>query len=544
MSLNLTAAGLADQKAWEAAGYVLPSYDREAMITRTKESPCWVHFGAGNIFRAFQANTAQELLNNGTFDRGVIVAEGFDTEIIRDMYQPHDNLSILVTLKADGSVEKTIVGSIAESLAADTAYSPDFARLKEIFTKDSLQMATFTITEKGYSLKNGAGELLPSVAADFAAGPSSVTSYMGKVASLLYERFLAGEKPFAMVSTDNCSHNGEKLSLALTAYASAWEENKLVQPGFLSYLQNPEKVSFPWTMIDKITPRPDGSIEKILEENGLADAQSIVTSRHTYVAPFVNAEECQYLVVEDHFPNGRPPMEKSGWIFTDRETVNKTERMKVCTCLNPLHTALAVFGCLLDYELISEEMKNPVLKKLVERIGYIEGLPVVTDPGILSPKQFIDEVLNIRIPNPFMPDTPQRIATDTSQKLSIRFGETIKSYLASPELSLSDLQAIPAVFAGWLRYLMGVDDNGDAFDLSPDPLLATVRPYVQDLKLGAPADREALSKTLAPLLSDASIFGVDLIFAGLSDRVLNAFVSMLQGPGAVADTLAALTAQF
>lgn len=497
MSLNLTAAGLADQKAWEAAGYALPSYDREAMITRTKESPCWVHFGAGNIFRAFQANTAQELLNNGTFDRGVIVAEGFDTEIIRDMYQPHDNLSILVTLKTDGSVEKTVVGSIAESLAAD-----------------------------------------------FAAGPSSVTSYMGKVASLLYERFLAGEKPVAMVSTDNCSHNGEKLSLALTAYASVWEENKLVQPGFLSYLQNPEKVSFPWTMIDKITPRPDGSIEKILEENGLADAQPIVTSRHTYVAPFVNAEECQYLVVEDHFPNGRPPMEKSGWIFTDRETVNKTERMKVCTCLNPLHTALAVFGCLLDYELISEEMKNPVLKKLVERIGYIEGLPVVTDPGILSPKQFIDEVMNIRIPNPFMPDTPQRIATDTSQKLSIRFGETIKSYLASPELSLSDLQAIPAVFAGWLRYLMGVDDNGDAFDLSPDPLLATVRPYVQDLKLGAPADREALSKTLAPLLSDASIFGVDLISAGLSDRVLNAFVSMLQGPGAVADTLAALTAQF
>lgn len=157
MSLNLTAAGLADQKAWEAAGYALPSYDREAMITRTKESPCWVHFGAGNIFRAFQANTAQELLNNGTFDRGVIVAEGFDTEIIRDMYQPHDNLSILVTLKADGSVEKTVVGSIAESLAADTADSPDLARLKEIFTKDSLQMATFTITEKGYSLKNGAG---------------------------------------------------------------------------------------------------------------------------------------------------------------------------------------------------------------------------------------------------------------------------------------------------------------------------------------------------------------------------------------------------
>ena len=91
---------------------------------------------------------------------------------------------------------------------------------------------------------------------------------------------------------------------------------------------------------------------------------------------------------------------------------------------------------------------------------------------------------------------------------------------------------------------MGVDDNGDAFDLSPDPLLATVRPYVQDLKLGAPADRETLSKTLAPLLSDASIFGLDLISPRINKKKLNAIDSMLQGPGAVTDTLAALTAQF
>ena len=417
-------------------------------------------------------------------------------------------------------------------------------RLKEIFAAKSLQLVSFTITEKGYALQKADGTWFPFVEADIKNGPDKATGAMAVLVAMLNERYKAGKYPIALVSMDNCSQNGAKLRESVLTMTEEWHKAGFVDDGFVDYVTDEKVVAFPWTMIDKITPRPDGSIEKILEENSLADAQSIVTSRHTYVAPFVNAEECQYLVVEDHFPNGRPPMEKSGWIFTDRETVNKTERMKVCTCLNPLHTALAVFGCLLDYELISEEMKNPVLKKLVERIGYIEGLPVVTDPGILSPKQFIDEVLNIRIPNPFMPDTPQRIATDTSQKLSIRFGETIKSYLASPELSLSDLQAIPAVFAGWLRYLMGVDDNGDAFDLSPDPLLATVRPYVQDLKLGAPADRETLSKTLAPLLSDASIFGVDLIFAGLSDRVLNAFVSMLQGPGAVADTLAALTAQF
>lgn len=127
------------------------------------------------------------------------------------------------------------------------------------------------------------------------------------------------------------------------------------------------------------------------------------------MAPFVNAEECQYLVIEDNFPNGRPALEKGGLIFTTRETVDKVEKMKVCTCLNPLHTALAVYGCLLGYNLISEEMKNPSLKKLVEVIGYKEGLPVVINPGILDPKEFIDTVLNVRIPNPFMPDTPQRM---------------------------------------------------------------------------------------------------------------------------------------
>ena len=86
----------------------------------------------------------------------------------------------------------------------------------------------------------------------------------------------------------------------------------------------------------------------------------------------------------------------------------------------------------LGYTKISEEMKDEQLKKLVEHIGYQEGLPVVVNPGVINPKDFIDTVLNVRFPNPFMPDTPQRIATDTSQKLAIRFGETIKAYDAAP----------------------------------------------------------------------------------------------------------------
>ena len=220
--------------------------------------------------------------------------------------------------------------------------------------------------------------------------------------------------------------------------------------------------------------------------------------------------------------------------FSPIETVDKVEKMKVCTCLNPLHTALAIFGCLLDYHLISEELNNETLRKLIEGIGYREGLPVVVNPGIISPKDFLDTVLNVRLPNPFMPDTPQRIATDTSQKLAIRFGETIKAYEASKELHTYDLTLIPLVFAGWLRYLMGIDDNGNPFTLSPDPMLSLVQPYFSDIHLGDIIDVETL---LAPLLSNATIWGVNLYHVGLADTVCTFFSEMIKSPGAVLNTL-------
>ena len=521
-------------EAWRTAGYDLPRYDRQAVATATRENPYWIHFGAGNIFRAYQANLVQRMLNQGYTDRGIIVAEGFDYEIIEKVNRPSDDLTILATLKVNGTVEKTVVGSVVESLLLDSDNEAQFARLREIFTRDSLQMATFTITEKGYALTNPKGEILPWVAPDLSAGPEKPGSYIGKVAALLYARFKAGEKPIAMVSTDNCSHNGEKLQSAVMTYAKAWTDGGTAEPAFLDYLSNPAKVSFPWSMIDKITPRPDNSVLEMLKADGVEDLDPIITGKRTYVAPFVNAEECEYLVIEDRFPNGRPELEKVGVMFTDRETVNKVEKMKVCTCLNPLHTALAVFGCVLGYTLIADEMKDPTLVRLVEIIGYQEGLPVVVNPGILNPKEFIDTVLQVRVPNPFMPDTPQRIATDTSQKLAIRFGETIKAYQTSPTLDVASLTRIPLVFAGWLRYLMAVDDNGQPFTLSPDPLIESVKPYVEGFRLGQTDDVEP---AVRPVLENAKIFGVNLYEAGLAPLVCQYLQEMLAGTGAVRATL-------
>lgn len=515
---------------WQEKGYKTISYDREALVKKTHDAPIWVHFGAGNIFRGFPARLQEELVEQGLSDKGVIVGEGFDYQIISDIYNKYDNLTLLVTLKANGSIDKRIVGSVTE--AYPCAYEPkeDWNRFKEIFASPSLQMISFTITEKGYALKNPAGEFLPGYVADFAAGPGNGSMFLSRLTELLLHRYESGKLPIAVVSMDNCSHNGEKIEAAVTTIAAEWVKNGKAPQGFVDYLRS-DAVSFPWSMIDKITPRPDAGVAEMLKKDGYEDTDVLVTDKHTYIASFVNAEECEYLVIEDDFPNGRPALEKAGVYFTDRETVNKVEKMKVCTCLNPLHTALAVFGCLLSYTLIADEMKDEDLVKLVKTIGYKEGLPVVVDPGIINPKHFIDEVVEKRIPNPFMPDTPQRIATDTSQKLPIRFGETIKAYMASKDLDIKNLRCIPLVFAAWLRYVMGIDDKGDAFEPSSDPLLSYAQEKLKGVKLG---DESA---DIGDILSNEKIFGVDLVAIGMSDLVMDYFLQMIKAPGAVREVL-------
>ena len=523
--MKLSLKSIQAKENW--AGYHLPSYDPAKIAENTALRPQWMHFGSGNIFRIFPAVLCQRLIEQKKMDTGIVSCEGYDDEIITKCFRPYNNLTIAVTLNADGRLEKEVVGSMSESLTM----LHDSERIAEVFKEPSLQMVSFTITEKGYSLRTGAGELAPAVAQDMAEGPENCRSFMAQLTAMCLGRRKACRKPLALVSMDNCSHNGEKLQAAVTEIAEMWLKNgKITQEDF-DYLQR--DIAFPWSMIDKITPRPHPMVEEQLIADGLEDISPFVTSKHTYTAPFVNAEKTQYLVIEDKFPNGRPPLEDVGVIITDRDTVNKVEKMKVCTCLNPLHTCLAVYGCLLGYTSIAEEMKDPQLKAFIDRMSHEEGMPFVVDPGVIDPARFLKEVLTERFPNPFMPDTPQRIATDTSQKLSIRYGETIKAYMASDSRRASELKLIPLVLAGWLRYLTGIDDQGEPFEVSPDPLYASMKEKLGDMKPGSCVDAERLR----PILSDASIFGVNLYQCGLADKVIGYFEELMAGKSAVRRTL-------
>lgn len=520
-----------DNNEFTKIGIKVPSYNQDKMKEQTAKEPLWVHFGGGNLFRAFHAMIAQKLLNKGEMKSGVIVAESYDDEVISKVYKKYNDRHLSVVMNADGSLDEELVTSVADAIYYSKTNPDGWEKLAKIFENPSLQLATFAFTEKGYKLNDAYGNLTAAAKSDMDNDPEKASTNMGAVARLLYHRYLAGQYPIAMVSTDNFSQNGLELETEVMKIANGWQQNGIVEDDFIDYLKDRKKVSFPWTMIDRITPNPSTTVAEELKEQGFEDDEIIHTSKHTNIAPFTNTEETHYLVIEDDFPNGRPKFEDAGVIMADRETVNDADQMKVTACLNPLHTSLAILGCLLGFTSIATEVQDPDLKKEIMNLGYGEDLPVVKDPKIINPKKFIDELVTKRLPNKNIPDTPQRIASDTSQKIPIRYGVTIKHYVDNPDLDPKNLRFIPFIIAAWCRYLMGIDDNGDEFQTSPDPLYDGLHQVVASVKLGT-TDID-VSALLKPILSNQEIFANDLYAIGLAPIIENDFKKLIAGPGAV-----------
>ena len=358
---------------------------------------------------------------------------------------------------------------------------------------------------------------------------------MSVLAAGLLARYEAGKLPVALVSMDNCAKNGKHLKSSVEKVSEEWEKRGFVPEGFLDYIRDEETVAFDSTMIDKITPRPSEDIARDLEALGIENMMPFETAKRTYIAPFANGEKPQYLVIEDRFPNGRPKLEEGFGVYMGSfETVNMAERMKVTALLNPVHSATGPIGVLLGIDLFADLLESvPVVLKMARMVAYDEGLPMAEDPGIISPQAFVDELFDDRFPNRYLGDTNIRLCTDVSQGVGVRFGETVKAYV-NKYGSAERLTAVPLGIAGWLRYMMGIDDSGNGYVLAPDPMNDEISAALSTVRIGEP---DTLKEQLKSILSNESVFHTNLYSAGLGEKIEGYLRSMIAGRGAVMDTV-------
>ena len=508
-------------------GYNIPKYSVDNVRECTKNKPDWIHFGSGNLFRSLLCNVNQENLDQSLTTKGIIAVSGRNTKKHRRTYKMNNNLCVYLQLNHDGTIDKNILANICDTieLARD---SNDFNTLKSYFESDNQIWLTFTITEKGYNLRDSEGKYLDDVLLDFEKGPTTSSSYFGMICSLLLHRYYSGQLPTVLTSFDNLKSNGQVLKNIFEEYAKTWIRNGYVEKGFLDYLNNIERVTFPWTMTDKITPSVfEESLEII--HNDCYKNQQIFSSYFTSLdSAVVNAEKSQYLIIEDSFPITRPSLQGNGVLYTTRDEVSNYELIKVTAALNPIHSTLAVFGSLFEIPTIYDCLRNPLLKLLVTNMGYKESILSLDCSLQHKGKEFLTEVLEERFSNPFIKDTPSRIMTDTSMKVAVRYGETLKrAYLRGDNMKNYVCHMLS--IAGWLRYHQGVSDLGAKIQVSSDPRF--------DQLISNYSEKSLNSDYIKLILEDKDLFGVDLHLIGVANTVQEMINSMSCGIGNVKSTI-------
>ncbi len=143
-----------------------------------RKQPVWIHVGGGNLYRAFHAAIAQDLIDAGELSRGVVVMETFRPFTVDELYKPYDDDILQVIMNPDGSLSERVLASTADALFANVERPEDWARAKAYFESPELQLVTVTITEKGYALRTADGSFSAQAESDFASGPAAPKTTM------------------------------------------------------------------------------------------------------------------------------------------------------------------------------------------------------------------------------------------------------------------------------------------------------------------------------------------------------------------------------
>ncbi len=411
----------------------VPAYGRDGLAAGI------VHFGVGNFHRAHQAVYLDDLFNLGLDHDWAIIGAGVlpSDAAMRDKLAGQDFLTTVVEQdnnRSGARVTGAMIGYLAPGNAAAT-----IAQLAD----PAIRIVSLTITEGGYFIDPASGVFdpaHPAIAAD-AANPADPKTVFGLILAGLKARRDKGMPPYTVMSCDNIPGNGEVTHAAVSGLA------RLSDPALADWID--ANVAFPNGMVDRITPATGPrEIGIVTDDYGIDDAWPVF------------CEEFKQWVLEDHFPEGRPALEKAGVQFVP--DVAPYEHMKI-RILNGGHAAIAYPAALLDIHFVHEAMEDPDIRAFLAKLEREEIIPVIPPVPDTDLNDYFS-LIERRFLNPKIADTIPRLAQDGSNRQPKFILPSTADRLARGE----DVVGLALVSALWCHYLAGATDSGKAITFN-DP---------------------------------------------------------------------------
>jgi fructuronate reductase len=424
---------------------VKPRFDPDAL------GPGIVHLGIGAFHRAHQAVFTDDAIAAAGGDWGICGVTQRSRAVL-DQLAPQDGLYTVAARDGDGE-RLRVVGSVRELMWAQADPEALVRRIAAPATK----VITLTVTEKGYHHDPATNRLRldsPEVAADLAhLGPRTV---VGQLARGLERRRREGGAPLTVVCCDNLPDNGHVVGGLVREFAARLDD----ADALLAWIG--ERVRFPSTMVDRITPATtDADRAGVAAALGVDDHGVVVTE------PF------SQWVIEDDFAAGRPAWEQAGAILT--HDVRPYEQIKL-RLLNGSHSTIAYLAALADYELVADAV-SPAAPFLgvAQRLMTDDVAPTLDVPDGFDLGAYESELLE-RFANPALRHRTVQIAMDGSQKLPQRLLGTVRDRRrAGAEPALAALGV-----AAWMRFVSARRSDGGRELPVDDPLADVIAERVRD----------------------------------------------------------------
>jgi fructuronate reductase len=411
--------------------------------------PGIVHLGAGAFHRAHQAVYTEDAMAVGGGDWG-ICGVSLQSVGVQEALRPQDCLYTLAVL--DTEISYRVVGALSSILVA----AQELPRVLDAMASPRTHVLTVTVTEKGYCL-NLAGKLNTEhldIQRDLRT-PRAPMTVIGIIVEALRRRFAAGIAPPTVISCDNLTHNGRLLANAVLEFARLTDRE--------TALRIEDRVCFPCTMVDSITPATDDALrDRVAREIGLTDMLPVQREAYTQ------------WVIENRFCGPRPAWEAAGAILTADVVPYENAKLRL---LNATHSALAYLGSLLNLETVFQAMQNQTLAGYIDRMMQTEIAPTVRPLAGLSIDEYAATIVQ-RYKNPAIKHYLSQIALDGSQKIPIRILETVKENLKAGR----SVQCLCLAVAGWMHFVRTRSLQGQKLN---DPLANTL------LKVGADCTLDA-----------------------------------------------------